>query len=79
MECPVTPHIDEHPFDRLSRAIARLPEGRQRNIILDLEAGLTVDESARHRGIPPRTVDWLRHRGRELLLELCAGDAIDGD
>jgi DNA-directed RNA polymerase specialized sigma24 family protein len=73
------PLAHEHPFDKLSRAIAHLPGGPIRNAILDWSAGLTVDESARRRGIPPRTVDWLRQRGRRLVRKYWATDATDCD
>lgn len=73
-KCPQTLQAN-HPADVLSRAIARLPEGPEKNAILDWKAGMTAVQSGRYRRIPLRTMHRLRQRGRLLVLELCAGDA----
>ena len=79
-QCPESRLSGEHPCDRLSRAIGRLPVGPQQDVIRDWESGLTVKESASRRGIPARTVDWLRQRGRQLVFEMYAGVAgTNGD
>jgi hypothetical protein len=73
------PEVHEHRFDKLLPAIGQLPEGPIKKAMLDWEAGLTVDESARRRGVSPRTIDRLRERGRQLVLESLNSELAEAD
>jgi DNA-directed RNA polymerase specialized sigma24 family protein len=69
-EFPAPPEVAGHPFDRLSRAVGRLPPGREKDVILDWISGKTVDQSAEDRGISASTVERLRLSGRGHVFEL---------
>jgi DNA-directed RNA polymerase specialized sigma24 family protein len=77
VQFPAPPEVAEHPFDRLSRVVGKLPPGREKDAILDWISGKTVDQSAEDRGISASTVERLRQSGRRHVFELWAADSDD--
>jgi RNA polymerase sigma-70 factor (ECF subfamily) len=62
---------DDGPADvDLQRAIAGLPEGQRRAVVLHHLADLTVDDVAEVLGVSAGTVKTQLHRGRTRLAEV---------
>lgn len=63
--------------NRLLQMISALQDPLLRSVVLDCLAGLGVGESAARLDVGPRTVNRLRHQGRELLRRRAAEELVD--
>ena len=64
-------------WHRLLRMIAALKNPMMRSVLLYYVAGFGVDETADRLKLCPRTVDRLRHEGREMLRRMAAEELVD--